>query len=193
MADLLDASLRELLDRTAAPGDPASGGVAAATACAMAAGLVTMAARSSVETWDEAAGIAAQALRLQARASELVPIAADAFAAAISALRPGEGLVRDGALGPALDAAADVPLRVCSLAADVAELASHTAAHAADDVRPDAVVAAGLATAAAYAAAHLVSVNLAVTGDDPRRQHADAATSAAREARDRAQTVEGPR
>lgn len=185
-APLLDVSMRELLARVATPGDPASGGVAAAATCATAAALVTMAARASVDDWEDAAGVAAQAQLLHGRARELMQAGADTFGAAMSALRPADGADAQAALGPALNAAANVPLRLCLTAADVAELAAHAAAHATDDVRPDAVVAAGLALASARGAAHLVTINLTVTDDDPRRQEAEDAVVAAHRACDAA-------
>ena len=177
---LLDGHVDELLARIATPGHPACAGVATALTCAMAAALVRMAARSSVEGWEEAAGVAAQAHLLHGRASELVQASADTFAVAMGALRPVDGASVQGRLGPALEAAADVPLRVCRTAADVVLLAAYAAEHASEDVRADAVVAARLALAAAQGAAHLVSINLAVTGEDPRREEAEQAVRAAR-------------
>jgi formiminotetrahydrofolate cyclodeaminase len=179
---LLDGSADEILARMANPEDPASGGVAAASACAMAAALVTMTARASVDEWTDAAGVAAQAHLLQGRARALTQTASETFAAARGALRPIGGAGAATALGPALDAAADVPLRVCTTAADIGALAALAAENANADVRPDAVVAAGLALAAAQGAAHLVAINLTVTDEDPRRKDAEQAVLAARHA-----------
>ncbi len=131
---LLDGSADEILARMANPEDPASGGVAAASACAMAAALVTMTARASVDEWTDAAGVAAQAHLLQGRARALTQTASETFAAARGALRPIGGAGAATALGPALDAAADVPLRVCTTAADIGALAALAAENANADV-----------------------------------------------------------
>jgi formiminotetrahydrofolate cyclodeaminase len=79
--------------------------------------------------------------------------------------------------------AADVPLRIGAVAADVAALAGLAAAHGAPDVQTDAAIASLLAAAAARSAARLVEINL-VAGADPAlvqraRSHADAAAQAA--------------
>jgi formiminotetrahydrofolate cyclodeaminase len=135
----------------------------------MAAALVARAARSSPR-WDAALGIAAQALRLRARASDLVEDTGRAYAAAAEALdgRPG-----DGTLMVRLEAAAEAPLAVCRAACDVAMLAALAAEAAEDRVRPDAVAAAVLAAGAATACAGIVAVNLGVTAGDERLAEAE--------------------
>lgn len=167
---------RTLLDDLAArePG-PAASSAAAATV-AMAAAVVARAARGSPD-WDEAAGVAAQALRLRERADELVDEAGRAYAAAAEALgteRPG-----DGTLMVRLERAAEAPLAIGRAAADVAALAALAAVEADDRVRPDAVAAAALAAGAAEAAAGIVAVNLGVTAHDERRADAEAHRRAA--------------
>ena len=74
----------------------------------------------------------------------------------------------DFLLGQALHDAADVPVLLAATAADVAELAAGAADHVSPDRRPDLVAAAALAEGATRSAAHLVTANLAVSGDDPR-------------------------
>jgi formiminotetrahydrofolate cyclodeaminase len=170
--------LEELSDRT--PGPAASSGAAATVA--IAAALVVRAARES-GGWADAPGIAAQALRLRARAEALVDEAARAYAAAAEALRDRPG---DATLMMRLEAAALAPLDVGRTAADVALLAAAAALEAADPARPDAVAAAALAAGAARAAETIVAVNLGVTPGDPRRaaarEHRVAAERAAMQA-----------
>ena len=178
----LDLPLGELLEALAGRQVPASGS-AAALAGAMAAELVAMAARAA-EGWSEARGAAAQARALAAR---LVPLAsrdADAFARVLE-LRGDPGAdARD--LGPALLAAAELPLAIADAAAATAELAALTAAWSTGHERADAVAAAALAEGAARAAVSLVHANLALPPDDPLRVDADALARAAADARRRA-------
>ena len=62
-----------------------------------------------------------------------------------------------------------LPAALAQTAADVAELAAEAAAEIEPGCRPDLAAAALLAAGAAAAAAHLLSVNLSVGADDPRR------------------------
>lgn len=168
--DLLSQPLDVLLDRLATPGGGLAGGSAAAGVVAMAAGLTAMAARASYGQWPEAGGAAAQAEALRARAVELARDDADAFEqAALELHARGDGAKgRDAALAVKLDRAADVPLEIARTAIDVTSLAADAALKGDPDRRPDAVAACVMAEGAARAAAHLVEVNLKVTGKDPR-------------------------
>jgi formiminotetrahydrofolate cyclodeaminase len=168
--DLLSQPLDTLLDRLATPGGGLAGGSAAAGVVAMAAGLVAMAARASHGSWPEAGGAAAQAEALRARAVELAREDAEAFEqAALELDARGDGSRdRDAALAVKLDRAADVPLEIVRTAVDATSLAADAALKGNPDHRADAVAACELAAGAARAAAHLVEVNLKVTGTDPR-------------------------
>ena len=168
--DLLSQPLDVLLDRLATPGGGLAGGSAAAGVVAMAAGLTAMAARASQGQWPEAGGAAAQAEALRARAVELAREDAEAFEqAALELHARGDGAKgRDAALAVKLDRAADVPLEIARTAVDVTSLAADAALKGDPDRRPDAVAACVMAEGAARAAAHLVEVNLKVTGKDPR-------------------------
>ena len=144
-----------------------------------------MIAREPVDGWVEAAGVAAQAAALRARAAELAEVDVAAYAQARRGLLDAVAERRGQPLRPLLHAAADVPFRIGETAADVAELAAEAARHGAPDRRPDAAVAAGLAEAAVRAASVLVEVNLAVSPDDDlaaQTRHDLAAASAARKA-----------
>jgi formiminotetrahydrofolate cyclodeaminase len=182
--DLLQLDTGALLDLLAQRGQGPAVGSAAALVTATAAALVAKAARTS-PLWDDAPAAAAQAETLRARAAPLAQADADAFAAAIERLdepRETDPDRRNFQLGRALEAAAGVPMRIASTAADVASLAADVAENGNPNLRPDATGAALLAEAAARAAAHLVEVNLAVGPDDPRvreaRGHAEAAGAA---------------
>jgi formiminotetrahydrofolate cyclodeaminase len=154
-------SPRALLDELIAGGSPAAGsGVAAALVAAIAASVVREAARRS-----GVVGAAAQAERLRNRALPLADANSRAYLEASERLA---GRNDDFELGRALERAADVPLRIAAVAADVGVLATHVAEQADPAVRADAVGAAFLAEAAARSAAHLVEINLGTGADDPR-------------------------
>jgi formiminotetrahydrofolate cyclodeaminase len=182
--------LRALLDLAARPEPGVGAGSMAAVCVAVAASLVAKSARASRDVWPEARAVAAQAGVLATRALRLAELNAEAFHAAIGVLRPeGENLDegRDDLIAAALTSAAYLPLRIASVAADVAILgATAREEGSAGDLEPEAVVGALLAEAAARSAAYLVEVNLTVSQDDERaiaaREQAHAATRAARQA-----------
>lgn len=169
--ELLDLRLREFLDELAGEGRTPGGGSAAALVTAMAAGLLAKVARGSVDTWPEAAGIAAQAESLRARAAPLAQADAEQYEAALLARgQSGEGqdARQDFALGQAYAKAAEPPLQIAQAASDVAQLALTVAQNCDAALWADAVTAALLAAAAAKAAAELVAVNLTASADDRR-------------------------
>jgi len=140
-----------------------------------------MVARRSRGSWRDAAGAAAQARALQERLKPLVEENPDLWQEALEALRdPGEELADKVAR------AAEIPLLIAELAADVASLAALTAELGDGTYRSDAAVAAVLAEAGARAAEALVAVNLVIPRDDERRLAAHAHTEAARAAAQRA-------
>lgn len=179
--DLLGLSVGALLDELASSSHvPASGSASALTA-AMAAALVSMAARLAPD-WEDARGVAAQADALRVRAGRLAELDAEAYGAVLE-LREAPAEVgsgdRDFQLGGAFSHAADVPLEIASLSEDVAELAAIVADASAHAPRADAAGAAVLAAAAARSAASLVKINLAVAEGDPRPRRAEAHAAAA--------------
>jgi formiminotetrahydrofolate cyclodeaminase len=168
---LLDLRLSELLDEIAAEGRTPGGGSAAALVTAIAAGLLAKVARASTDSWTDAAGVAAQAESLRARAVPLAEVAAAEYEAALRLREDGGGEPgerRDFALGRAYAKAAEPPLQIVRAASDVAQLAILVARNGEPALRADAVVAAVLAAAAARAAAELVAVNLTASAGDPR-------------------------
>ena len=132
----------------------------------MAAGLVTMTARRSLDSWPEGAGAAAQAERLRKRVIPLAEENVAAYRRATAMLR-GEELdearSRDWELSRSLEEAARIPLQIAEAAADVAALAAGVAEYGEPSVRADAATAGALALAGARGAAILVEVNLTTT------------------------------
>jgi formiminotetrahydrofolate cyclodeaminase len=185
--DHLHLRLDDFLDRLAAGGRAPGGGSAAALTVAFAAGLVAMVARCSRETWDEAAGVASQALAIRDRAARLSHDDAEAWQVATDALRQaGEGSGRgDRELERKLERAAALPLEIAELGADAATLAALVGEYCDGAYRADAAAAAALAAGGAGAAAHLVEVNLAVREGDERLARARASERAASEAAQR--------
>lgn len=175
--DLLSLRVDELLGALASgEPDPGSGSVAAIVA-AMAASLVAKAARSSRESWPEAGGAAAQAEALRSRATPLADADALVYREAHARLRRAEGA--DHTLAASLDRAAEVPLEIARIGADVAALAREVSERCDAALRPDVLGAAVLAAAAAQTAAQLVEANLTVSEGDPRVREANAYADAA--------------
>ena len=188
-ADLLDAPLRDVLDTLAGEGPAPGGGSAAAIVVAMAAGLVTMVARASMEHWAEAGGVIGQAESFRARVAPLVQADADAYSEALGKLRNRDELearYRDQKLEAALDRAAEIPLQIAEAGSDLAALAALLVENGNPEVRADAAIASVLAEGGTRAAAKLVEINLGATEDDPRVRHARLLVSVAGEAAERA-------
>ncbi len=151
-----------------------------------------MVARSSRESWDDAPGVAAQALAIQDRAAPLARSDGEAWETALAALHnagnseaDGNGARRDFDLEQKLELAAAVPLEIAELGADVASLAALAGELGDGAFRADAAAAAALAAGGARAAAHLVEVNLGVREGDERLARARASEQAAAEAVER--------
>jgi methenyltetrahydrofolate cyclohydrolase len=185
---LLRQSVRELLDALADPTRVPAGGSAAALAVAMGASLLEMAARISVDHWAEAGGCAAQAEALRMRAAPLAHADAEAYAEVLR-LRREHG--DDAELGRAFERAAELPLRIAEVGADVAELAAHAAPRVDPSVHSDAAAAAVLAQAGTGIAAHLVAINLATNEGDKRIRRAEELAEAATDASRRAIAADG--
>lgn len=166
---MLDVRLEDWLDRVgSAETRPGSGAVAALTA-AQAAALLAHAAMRSEATWSDARGVAAQAENLVNRAAGLAELNAMVYEDAVALLSdPGqvEERMRDFMIGRRLASAAEVPLAIGEVAADICELAAACAERVADEVRADVRVARLLAAAVATGARELVEVNLTVGPDD---------------------------
>jgi formiminotetrahydrofolate cyclodeaminase len=155
----------------------------------MAAGLVTMVARASSDHWDEAGGVVGQAETFRARVAPLAQADADAYEAALGALRDPEQLeerYRDQKLQAALAQAAEIPQRIAEAGSDLACLAALLVENGNPEVRVDAAAASILAESGTRVAAKLVETNLGATDDDPRVRHVRTLVAVATEASQRA-------
>jgi len=175
--------LPALLEELAAPREVPGAGSALAAALAAAAAVVQMAARLSPESWADAAGVAAQAEALRERAVQLVDEDAEAYRQALEARaaadeksRPEQ---RDWALGQVTAAAAEPPLALARLAADLAELCAAAGERVEPRVHADVAAAAVLAAAVARGSRALVAANLTALAGDARVEEADQLVSAA--------------
>jgi methenyltetrahydrofolate cyclohydrolase len=186
--EYLDLRLGDFLERLGSGRPAPGGGSASALTVAFAAGLVVMVARHSADSWDESAGIAAQALALQARAAPLALANAQVWDEALEALEVAcaSEALPNGELEAKLDLSAVVPLEIAETAADTASLAALAAELGEGTYRADAAAAAVLAAAGARAAAYLVTVNLTVQEGDNRLVRARASEQAAADAAARA-------
>ena len=190
MTRLADQSLTSLVGRVAGP-DPAPGaGPSLAWTCSLAGALVEMV--SAIELGKDPADPGAVATRrdraaaLHARALELADVDVAAYTEVLAVLarrtEPGHG----ARLREALSRAADPPLEIAGIAAELAALAADAAAGARGAVRGEAVTAAVLAEAVARGCVPIVELNLGGAGRDARRDRAGELAGDARAALERA-------
>jgi methenyltetrahydrofolate cyclohydrolase len=176
-------SLPALLEELAAPREVPGAGTALAVALASAAAVVQMAARLSPESWTDAAGVAAQAEALRERAVLLADEDAEAYRRALEARAAADATAkpeqRDWALGRVTAAAAEPPLALARLAADLAELCAAAGSRVELRVHADVAAAAALAAAVARGARELVAANLTALPGDMRVEEADRLVAAA--------------
>jgi methenyltetrahydrofolate cyclohydrolase len=176
------AWLTDLASDAPAPG----GGAAAAMNAALGAALVAMVCRLTIgrpryaEHEQTMTGALAQADALRDEALSLAEQDAVAFGKVAAAYRLPRDTeeakrARTSAIQEALVDAAEVPLRIAALAADVVALARRILAGANVNVISDVAVAASSAQAALSAAAVNVEVNLAAMQDAGRRARLTAA------------------
>jgi len=180
---LTGLSLPALLEELASPREVPGAGSALAAALALAAAVVQMAARLSPASWADASGVAAQADALRERAAQLVDEDADAYRKALEARdaadKPARPEQRDWALGNVTSAAAEPPLALARLAADLAALCAAAGARVEPRVHADVAAAAALAVAVTRGARELVAVNLTALPGDARVEEADRLVAAA--------------
>ena len=144
--------LAAVAERSPAPG----GGASSAVTLGIGAALAAMAARFAGEE-----DTAARADAVRERALELADEDAAAYAPVLSA--PDAA-----ARAAALSAAAEPPVEIAELAAEIRDLARALAERGRPSLRGDALAGAEFADAAARAAARLVELNLAGSPGDPR-------------------------
>ena len=180
---LTGLSLPALLEELASPREVPGAGSALAAALALAAAVVQMAARLSPDSWSDAAGVAAQAEALRERAAKLVDDDAQAYRRALEARAAADDSAkpeqRDWALGQITAAAAEPPLALARLAADLAALCAAAGDRVEPRVQADVAASAALAAAVARGARELVAVNLTALSDDPRVEEATKLAAAA--------------
>ena len=184
--DFTGDSLAIFLDRIASEQAAPGGGAAAATAVAMAAGLVGMSARLSHDKLDDSAALAARADALRARAAPLAQADARAYGRVLEAYRMPKNedpRARREEIANALSAAAEIPLEVAEIAAEVASLGVGLAENGNANLKGDSIAATLLAEAGARSAAVLVAINLRDNQDHRRERAEKLATSASAAAR----------
>jgi methenyltetrahydrofolate cyclohydrolase len=171
MADLADRPLSDLLAEVAAPAPAPGGGCSVGWTCAIAAGLVEMAAgitlareaRASLEDTSR------RARELRAEAVALAELELHAYEPVLRALRlPRTDRGRAAQLDAALAEAAETPVGLARCAAEIAALAAELGRSATRHVQGDAIAGLLLAEGAAQAAARLARINLAGRPDDER-------------------------
>jgi methenyltetrahydrofolate cyclohydrolase len=152
VADFLD----DLAARTPAPG----GGAAASVTCAMAAGLVEMAASFASATGLE--HVRERAHELRAEASALAHADGRAYGVVLEALRMAPGSERTTRLDTAVAGAIACPMHILRIAAEVATLAADMAETGNRNLEGDALAGALLAEAAARSAATMAQLNVSL-------------------------------
>ncbi|TMM11891.1 MAG: formiminotransferase-cyclodeaminase [Actinobacteria bacterium] len=160
------------------------GATALAAAAAAAAQALADVARASGE-----AGLAAQAEQLRLRVAGAARVNALRYPRALAAPDTTASLPedrRDWEIGLAYAQAAEPPLELARIAADVAELGGAVAAGADPALRADAIAAAHVAAGAARGAVALVATNLTASPDDERVADAKRCAEAAQQAATRA-------
>jgi formiminotetrahydrofolate cyclodeaminase len=167
--DYTELPLARFLDMVASREPAPGGGASAEVAVARAPALTAMAARFSTEHLDDAGTVADRAEELRSRVMPLAQADAAAYGRVLDAYRiPRDDEERRRKIREALSDAADVPLSVAEVGAEVAGNAGQLAAAGNPNLRGDAVTATILARAAVHAAATLVEINVSAGGADDR-------------------------
>jgi len=197
-ASYLDHDLGRFLDLVASRAPAPGGGTVAAIAVSLAAGLVAMAARFSTSQLDSGDQLADDADRLRARAAGLADTDAEAYGAVLEAVAskrenaPAESRER---IRAAWLRAAEVPLEIAEIGAEIARLAALLAVEGNPNLRGDAATALLLSEAAVRSAAQLVAINVEAGNveaggcDEELVRRAERSADVARDASRRAQGV----
>jgi formiminotetrahydrofolate cyclodeaminase len=156
----LTASLAEFLDQLAARTPAPGGGAAAAVTCAMAAGLVEMAA--AFDSGSRLDDVGARAHELRGKVAALAAADGRAYALVLDALRIPAGAERTLRLDAAVLGAIECPMLMLEIAAEVATLAADLAERGNRNLEGDALAGALLAEASARSAATLAQLNVSM-------------------------------
>jgi hypothetical protein len=160
------------------------GATALATAATAAAYALAEIARAS-----DRAAMAAQAEVLRLRVAGTARINALRYPRALAAQETTSALPedrRDWEIGQAYARAAEPPLELARIAADIAELGASIVGEALAGLRADAAAATVLAAGAARGAVHLVAINLTAAPNDDRVAEARRCAETAERAASRA-------
>ena len=170
------------------PSDPEPLGATALAATATAAAE----ALAGVALASDRAALAAQAEVLRLRVAGAARVNALRYPRALAAQEASAALPvdrRDREIGQAYARAAEPPLELAHIAADLAELGAEVTLEALVGLRPDAVAATLLAAAAARGAVHLVAINLTAAANDGRVAEARRCAETAERAAARAEAA----
>jgi formiminotetrahydrofolate cyclodeaminase len=165
--DYAGLPLGRFLDLVASREPAPGGGAAAAVAVALAAALAGMAARFSDDQLADAGSLAAAAEGLRGRVMPLARADAAAYGQVLDAYRtPRDAGEKERRLRvrEALTEAANVPLSIAEIGAEVAGISARLAEEGNPNLRGDALTAAALAGAGVRAAAVLVEINTTAGG-----------------------------
>jgi formiminotetrahydrofolate cyclodeaminase len=182
---LANLRLSELTDQLAARTPAPGGGTAIAVTCALAAGLVEMAAAFSPAS--DSSGVMARAGELRAQALALAEQELDSYRPVLEALAiPKSEPSRGERLTAARSGASEAPFKLAETGVELAELAADAARAGSPHLAGDAIAATLLAEAACRAATQLVAINLVDADGDPRPRQAGQLARRAAAARDQA-------
>ncbi len=171
-ANYMEAPLGEFLDLVASREPAPGGGASAAVAVALAAALSGMAARFSTEHLADADALAGRADGLRGEVVLLARADAVAYGRVLDANRAPRDVgeeERRQRIREALTEAAEVPLSIAEIGAEVAGISARLAEEGNPNLRGDAVTAVALAGAGVRAAATLVEINVSAGGADDGR------------------------
>ncbi len=170
-----DLSVAEFLQAVAAREPAPGGGAVAAVSVAAAAALAAMAARFSPGMQD----LAERADLLRAEVLPLADADAAAYGRVLAANRmPRDAPERAGQIATALSEAADIPLAVAEIGAEVASIGARVFDAGNANLRGDTLAAVWMAGAGTRTAAALVRMNLAQADlTDGRERRAGAAVA----------------
>ena len=173
--DYTELPLGHFLDMVASREPAPGGGASAAVAVALAAALTGMAARFSMDHLADAETIVDKAEELRSRVMPLAQADAAAYGRVLDAYRTphDDEEERRRRIREALSEAADVPLSIAEVGAEVAGNAARLAEEGNPNLRGDAVTATVLAAAGVRAAATLVEINVSAGGADDRLPRVD--------------------
>jgi methenyltetrahydrofolate cyclohydrolase len=194
MASLSESSMSAIAEQVASTAPAPGAGPSAAWTCALAASLVEMV--SGVELAKDPAdpdtvrGRRDRAAALRTRALELADADIAAYSAVLEERRHRKEKGHSGHLREALSAAADPPLQIVEVAAEVARLGADATAESHGAVRGEAFTAVILAEAVARAGLPLVDLNLGGVPADPRHAQVRELADGARAALERALAAE---